>query len=186
MHPQVRGILPRRESSMNWRGWFVLCGVVAWTVILVRLTRPNLADVPNGAGPDERSYLHYARQIAERGLSGYPELFREYVGHIAHAQYYPTPLRFTTIVLDAVFVWFLGPTFSSLQQVSLVAFLVLLLCVFFCFRQAIGNRAALLTVLLVSASPLGLGMARRALADSLVATLMVASLWLCLRALLRE
>ena len=80
----------------------------------------------------------------------------------------------------------LGPEFTSLQRVSLGALLGLLVLVGRGLAPGVGDRIALGTALLLATSPLGLGMARRALSDNLNALLMTIALLLCIEALARD
>ncbi len=135
------------------------------------------------ASHDEGYYLAYATTIAQDGVGGFRGCFQEYLRYSAQHQYFPSPLRLTTILLDALAVRLEGPSFRSLQHLSLLAFLILLVLVFDLVRRTFSDATAFLTVLLLATSPLHLAMARRALSDSLLATLMVACLGLCFEAL---
>ena len=132
---------------------------------------------------DEGCYLRYATRIAEHGPGAFPALFREYLDDPLAPQLFPSPIRLTPIALDTLSVLFSGPDFASLADVSLVAFLALLILVFAALRRSHGERTALAVTLLLSVSPLHLAMARRALADSLNAMLLLSCLWLCLHGL---
>ena len=132
---------------------------------------------------DEGCYLRYATRIVERGPGAFPALFREYLDDPLAPQLFPSPIRLTPIVLDALSVLFSGSDFASLADVSLLAFLALLVLVFAAIRRTHGELTALAVTLLLSVSPLHLAMARRALADNLNATLLLTCLWLCLHGL---
>jgi len=132
---------------------------------------------------DEGYYLLYARRVAEEGPRAFPDLFREYLEDPAARQLFPSPIRVTAIVLGALAIRLDGPALPSLAHLSLAAFLALLVLVFLATRHTFGERAACGTTLLLSVSPLHLAMARRALSDSLNATLVLACLGLCLHAL---
>jgi len=132
---------------------------------------------------DEGCYLRYATRIAAQGPGAFPALFREYLDDPLAPQLFPSPIRLTPIALDALSVLFSGADFASLADVSLVAFLALLVLVFAALRRSHGERTALAVTLLLSVSPLHLAMARRALADNLNATLLLTCLWLCVHGL---
>ncbi len=132
---------------------------------------------------DEGWYLFYARRVAADGPSAFPDLFREYLEDPLASRLFPSPIRVTTIVAGALAVRLEGAQPEALAHVSLAAFVGLLVLVFLGTRAAFGARAAAATTLLLSVSPLHLGMARRALSDSLNATLALAALGLCLHAL---
>jgi len=132
---------------------------------------------------DEGCYLRYATRIAAQGPGAFPALFREYLDDPLAPQLFPSPIRLTPIALDALSVLFSGADFASLADVSLLAFLALLVLVFAALRRTHGEPTALAVTLLLSVSPLHLAMARRALADNLNATLLLTCLGLCLHGL---
>ncbi len=166
---------------MKWRPWFVLLVLMALASVLVS---SNLGKNSYQLKADEGVYLHYAVQVAQQGLPAFPALFKGYLQGKRENQYFPTPLRLTTIGVDALAVRLWGPRPESLQRVSWLSFLALLVLVFWSFRGRFGDWAAYGTTLLLAVSPLHLAMARRALSDSWVALLTVASLMLFLRFLL--
>src|SRR5262249_3906911 len=132
---------------------------------------------------DEGCYLRYATRIAAQGPGAFPALFREYLDDPLAPQLFPSPIRLTRSVPDSLSVLFSGPDFASLADVSLLAFLALLVLVFAALRRTQGEPTALAVTLLLSVSPLHLAMARRALADNLNATLLLTCLGLCLHGL---
>lgn len=137
-------------------------------------------------GADEGAYLHYAERIASGGPGTLPVLVREHLADARSRAIGPSPLRLMVVLPDALAVRLAGPEYVSLQRVALTAFLALLVVAFVGFRRAVGERAALAVTLLLAVSPLQLAMARRALADSLNATLWTASLLLYVEALVGE
>lgn len=128
---------------------------------------------------DEGSYLRYAARIARDGPQALPALAREHLEDPLGRATEPPPIRLAVVLPDALAVWLLGADYPSLQRVSLVAFLGLLIIAFLGFRQAAGDEVAMGVTLLLAVSPLQLGMARRALGDSLNTTLWTASILLC-------
>jgi 4-amino-4-deoxy-L-arabinose transferase-like glycosyltransferase len=132
---------------------------------------------------DEGYYLLYARRVADDGPRAFPDLFREYLQDPVARRLFPSPIRVTTISLGALAVRLGGASMPSLAHVSLAAFLALLVLAFVATRQAFGDWTACCTTLLLAVSPLHLAMARRALGDSLSATLALTCLGLCLHAL---
>lgn len=128
------------------------------------------------AQADEGNYLWYAARVAGGGPGELPALVREYIGATDRRQLFASPLRVTAVLLGALAVGLGTPHFTSLATLSLLAFLALLVVVFVAVRRAFDPRTAACTVLLLACSPLHLAMARRALTDSLNATLLVASL----------
>src|SRR5437899_6556687 len=170
---------PRRTTPVSGPAWALLFLSLALAVGSV-VAHP----VTTWRGQaDEGCYLRYATRIAEQGPGAFPALLREYVQDPLGPQYFPSPIRLTPIVLGALSVMLSGSDFASLADVSLAAFLVLLVLVFSALRRTHGERTALAVSLLLSLSPLHLAMARRALSDSLNTTLLLACLWLCLHGL---
>lgn len=165
---------------MQGAPWIVLGLALVCVAALVLSTRRS---VRYAVHADEGCYLAYAATVATQGLSVYPHLIAQSLQYADTARYYPHPLRVTVVLLDAAAVRMFGVHFASLQVVSLTAFLLLLLVVYGEYLRTFGERTALWTAILLATSPFHLAMARRALADSLVATLLVTSLCLCLRAL---
>ena len=98
----------------------------------------------------------------------------------------PSPLRLAIVLPDALAVRLLGDGYPSLQRVSLLALLALLIVAFAGFRRAAGTGVATAATLLLAVSPLQLGMARRALGDSLNTTLWTVSIVLCIEALAND
>ena len=168
---------------MTRRGWVIVVLVVACAATLVNSTLNAVIYQPKA---DEGYYLRDAIRIAEDGPRAFPALCRDYLDHAQTRQYFPHPLRLTTLLLDAAAVRLSGPSFTSLQQLSLLAFLALLIFMLCGLNRTLDERTALWGTLLLVVSPLHLAMARRALADSLVATLLVACLGLCIRAVTTE
>ncbi len=159
-------------------GRWILLGLPLFLALSVIV--PTLDGVRFAGAADEGHYLVYASTVAKQGPSAFPDLVEWYRSDPGNL-FFPTPVRLTTIGLGAAAVRILGTGFESLQLLSLSAFLVLLILLFFGLRGLFGERTAFWTSLLVSVSPLHLAMARRALSDSLVAALSV----LCLLAFAR-
>jgi len=166
---------------MRWHPWFVLLVLMALASVLVCSESEKSEDLLR---PDEGVWLDYAGQVAQKGLPAFPELFKNYLADHEKNQYFPTPLRLTTIGVNALAVRLWGAHLESLQRVAWLSFLALLVLVFWNFRKCFGDWAAYGTTLLLAVSPLHLAMARQALSDSWVALLTVASLMLFLRVLL--
>jgi 4-amino-4-deoxy-L-arabinose transferase-like glycosyltransferase len=176
---------------MTWRGvpdparaplalpWLRLVPVLALAMAMVLATPVTTWR----SGADEGFYLGYAARIAAEGPGGFPRLFREYLSDPVGSQLFPSPARLTAIGVDAVAVRLDGPRYQALAHVSLLAFLGLVALVFAGARPLLGDRGALACALLVATSPLGLGMARRALTDSLNAALLIACLGLVIHGL---
>jgi 4-amino-4-deoxy-L-arabinose transferase-like glycosyltransferase len=145
------------------------------------VTSAPVSDWRNAA--DEGSYLRYAERIATGGIGAFPALVREFLTDPALTVNAPAPLRLTGVLPAAMAVHWFGPTYRSLQHVSLVAFLALLVVVFVAMRRMPGRHTAAAVALLVAVSPLELAMARRALFDSVNVLCWTTSLFLCIEAI---
>jgi len=159
--------------------------IAALLVLPVVIVRASLPSVTWRPGADEGYFLQYSSRVAEHGLGELRVLFAEYLAG-GDRRYFPSPLRLTTILVDALAIRIGGPRFESLQAVAFVSFLVLLALVFLEVRRAFSERTALWTTFLVSVSPLHLAMARRALSDSLIATLVLVCIGLTVRGLTEQ
>jgi len=168
---------------MNWKSWIILLTLLALPVVLVQ---SDLHQVQYRAEFDEGVYLHYAQRVATEGIGVFPQLFEEYLRDSKTSQYFPSPVRLTSTLLGACAVRIWGPNFEALQRISLLSFLALLILVFIHLNRTAGGWTAVGVTLLLSASPLHLAMAQRALTDSLSATLMLISLWFFIETLLGE
>ena len=164
------------------RPWVPLVLIVALAAGLAR-ARPVTSW---RTGADEAFYLLYASRVAAGGPRSFPALFREFLNDPVASRLYPSPARVTAIAYDALAVRLGGPRFEVLASGSLVAFLALLPVVFAAVRPILGDRGALASALLVATSPLGLGMARRALTDSLNAFLLTSCLALVIHGVARQ
>jgi hypothetical protein len=134
-------------------------------------------------GADEGTYLRYASRIARDGLAALPSLTREHLEDPLTRATAPSPLRLAVVLPDALAVRLLGDAYPSLQRISLLALLALLVVAFVGFRRAAGAPVATAVALLLAVSPLQLGMARRALGDSLNTTLWTVSIFSYVEAL---
>src|SRR5262245_4531099 len=104
---------------------------------------------------DEGSYLRYAERIATGGVGAFPALVREFLTDPALTVNAPAPVRLTGVLSAALAVRWFGPTYRSLQHVSLVAFLALLVVVFVAMRRMPGRHTG-------GRHPAGRGVAARA------------------------
>lgn len=166
---------------MTSRGWLLLVLILGFVMTIVS---PTLSAVAFRARADEGYYLAYAARLSEQGFGAFPALFRDYMQDPIASSGYPSPHRLLTLSIDALAVRWWGPNFFSLQRVSVIAFLFLLAFLFVGLVHTVSGSVACWTALLLAASPLHLGMARRALADSLTAAAMVGSLWIFIETLL--
>jgi 4-amino-4-deoxy-L-arabinose transferase-like glycosyltransferase len=168
-----RGVPPPERPPFG-RPLLLLAPLLALAAALV-LARPVTSW---RTGADEAFYLRYAIRVADGGPGAFPALFREYLADPVGSSLFPSPARLTAIAYDAVAVRLAGPRFEALAYASLLAFLGMVTLAFVIPRRALGDGGAFLCALLVATSPLGLGMARRALTDTLNAFLLTACLGL--------
>lgn len=168
------------------RGVWVV-GVALLIFAVAGMVCSTLDSVNFHAGADEGFYRAYANQIATQGPAGFPGLFTAYLNSLETTRYFPNPLRILTISLGAAALKLGGgPYFTNLALLSLAAFLGVLVLMFVGTGRAFGWRTAAWTLLLASAAPLHLAMARRALSDTLISAFLLAGLWLFLRAIWKE
>ncbi|MBI1952975.1 MAG: glycosyltransferase family 39 protein [Candidatus Omnitrophica bacterium] len=162
---------------MKRSGWTGLAIILLFSGVLVHSTFRQVQYQPQA---DEGHLLAYASRVAQGGLRVWPELFKDYLAGAETNQYHPSPTRLTTILAQAAAVRLRGPEFRSLSELSLASFLAFLAVMFAGLYRTFGEKTALWTTLLLAVSPLHMGMARRALGDSLTALLFTASFWLLL------
>jgi 4-amino-4-deoxy-L-arabinose transferase-like glycosyltransferase len=162
--PPVRGPFGRASILLS-----VILAVAAVLVLAVPVTTWR-------TGADEGFYLRYATRVAGEGPGALPALFQEFLNDPTAMRLYPSPTRLTAIAYDALAVRLAGPRYEALAYGSALAFLGVIPIAFVVARRLLGEPAAVLATLLVATSPLALGMARRALTDSLNAFLMTACL----------
>lgn len=163
---------------MNLRPWIAALVPAALAASLLLITCEGVQFM---TGADEGVYLHYAAQVAKEGpRQGFPNLSRIYLKEPRLVKF-PPPHRLTVVGADAAAVRLFGESYRSLQIVSMAAFLFLLIAFFFGLRGLFDPPTAFWASLLLAVSPLQLGLARRALSDSLSGGLAV----LCLLVLIR-
>ncbi|WP_242342804.1 glycosyltransferase family 39 protein [Anaeromyxobacter terrae] len=153
-------------------------------VIVVAATmRIAWNDVTRFSPADETHYLETARALAPSVLARYPVLAAEYLSHPT-AWKFPSFLRWGWYGIGAV-VCKAQPDCShrSLAWISTLAGILVVLLAYAVGRARLGERAALLGAAFVAASPLQLGLGRRALQDELVCATVLAALWTALRVL---
>ena len=131
------------------------------------------------AKSDDGYYLHFMQVVSERGLSAFPDLFREWNGDKAH-WIYPPPSRVAFVLTTAGWAKLFGASLQALSWLSLCSHLAWTTLNWFFARRRMGETFALLLAALTGFSPLLLGIGRLALTDSFTLLLLTASLWLFL------
>lgn len=129
------------------------------------------------ANADEGYYLKYAAYIGDKGISGFPDLFRDYTENQQN-WLFPNPLRIGFIILSSIWLNIFGYSFLNLAYLSLFCFYAFLFACFYFLKKYFGKNSALLVTILLAFSPLNMAMARRALMDSCANLFMVLSVWL--------
>ena len=149
--------------------------VIALVVLFVWRTFPPLDDYRFNA--DEGAYYRQGKVLVDAGFaSGFRKLGDDFVSQAQRHQELPSPLRPGVIAASALALA-IDDSYVALSWLSLLAFVVLL-AVFWRFATARWDFApAFMALCLVAMSPLALGMARRALMDSLTYTVSAWSLF---------
>lgn len=138
--------------------------VVLLLVAVAWIVGPTIAGIGK-PGPDEFYYLSYSQTVAERGPGAFRDLFRVHVEESRHWQF-PSPLRVGYLAFAALWMRTDGVEPQSLGHLSLVSLLASIVVVYRLAAKGLGAARGLCAAALFAASPLGLGMARRALQDS--------------------
>lgn len=127
-------------------------------------------------GADEGYYFKYATYIGQKGITGFPDLFSDYIQNQQN-WVFPNPLRIGFILLSTAWLKVFGNSLLNLAYLSLVCFYIFLFCSFLFVRKYFGQSLALLFMMLLASSPLNMAMARRALMDSASNLFLFLSIW---------
>jgi len=155
----------------------IILGFILSLISLIALH--PLAENQYSPTADEGYYYQYANIISREGPAAFAPLI------IWHAnddegRKYPTPGRVGYILPTALIFKIFGPSFSALGSFSFLCFLLFLAISFHFCRKHFDFDTAILLVLLLSSSPLILGMSRRALSDSMLNLMWGLTAWLFL------
>ncbi|MDO8662283.1 MAG: glycosyltransferase family 39 protein [Candidatus Omnitrophota bacterium] len=159
------------KSTLQYR--LILFLIIA---VAVTLISPTFKKIQFASGVDEGYYFKYAAFISAKGLSGFSELFKGYLGNQEH-WLFPSPLRAGYIILSAVWLKIFGQSFINLAYFSLFCYVLFLGVNYYFSKKYLGGQLALLFVLLLAFSPLQLAMSRRALAEAAVNLFSSLSIW---------
>ena len=161
----------------RYHHWFALAIVVAAS-FLVWMNFPNPGDYRVGA--DEGTYYRQGKTIADLGpIAGLRRVGDEYVQTPAQRSF-PNPLRIGTILVAGAALS-IHDSYRTLSFVSLFAFALMLLSLWRYSADAWGEGRGLMVLAVAASFPLALGMATRALMDSLACTAAAFSLFAFLR-----
>jgi dolichyl-phosphate-mannose-protein mannosyltransferase/tetratricopeptide repeat protein len=125
-------------------------------------TFPTIEEYRPGA--DEGTYFRQASLVLDRGLTAFRDLGQEFVND-PQAQISPVPVRVGHL-LTAAAALRIERSFRALSMLSLVCHGLLAAVTFVFVRRLWDERAAFAAGVLTLASPLGAGLARRALMDT--------------------
>lgn len=171
-----------RESASQrsaWFGWALALALAAGVYVGIE---PTLGLVKFQAANDEGYYLRYVQALDRGGLTDLPELARAWLAR-AEDWRFPPPSRVGYLVPASAWCALFGSSFESLARLSLTSLALLVLVQHFFARRHLAPLAAGCATLLLAASPLLLGLGRRALTDAPLALLQISSLWLFLEVL---
>lgn len=156
---------------------FIIIALILFSLFSVYVTMPSENSFRKTA--DEGSYFNFAYLVSDRGISEFPKLAETYINDI-NARAFPAPLRVGHILVTSFWFKIFGPTFTSLACFSFLCFALFLAVSFYFAEKHFGEDAAYIFTLLLSSSPLMMGMGRRALSDMHGNFIMGIAIWLFL------
>lgn len=167
------------------RRYFPRVVAIALVTLSALMLFPGIPSVQFAAGADEGYYLSYATNIRHNGVSAFPRLFSEYIGDSRH-WVFPNPLRVGHLSIAALWQSIAGKdSFASLARLSAVCWLLTVVFGYVMIALVVNERRAALLTLLTAFSPLGMGLARRALGDTMTGLAMLLCIALFFLALRR-
>jgi 4-amino-4-deoxy-L-arabinose transferase-like glycosyltransferase len=158
------------ERAAPWAVGAIVLGVGA-------LLASTLHGITYGQGADEGHYLGYVTQVRKLGIEGFRVAFLDFAQQ-PERRFFPNPLRVGWIGLAALWTVLRGVSFTALSELSLTAHLLSIALAYGFARRLFGDPRALLCAALLAFSPLWLGLARRALIDSVATLTLLASVWI--------
>lgn len=161
--------------------FYVLLFIVFMFGVLLRINYLNVTDYRSGA--DEGFYLRYADYMAQEKGASIRALVDEYTRN-KEWQAFPSPLRAGHILISMW--WMKAINHYGFEALSFLSglFSILTLFVGYIFaKKLFDKKIAFLTLVLLTVSPLGLAIGRRALQDSIVSFFVLTSLYLFYEAL---
>jgi len=172
------------EKKSHFKFSYIKFGSVFLLIIIAYLilASSSMKNIKFAASVDEGYYLKYATYITEKGISGFPDLFKDYIQN-KHNWLFPNPLRIGFITLSSIWLKLFGCSFLNLAYLSLFSFLIFLIISFYFVEKYFGRKTAFLFTILSAISPLNMAMARRALMDSTANLFMACTIWIFLESL---
>lgn len=161
-------------TSRSSLPWFVAAGLLLALVgfVLVR----SLPTAVYTAAADDSYYLHYAKTIADQGVSAFPGLY-EWRNGVEARWIHPPPSRLGYVVPTAVWSNVYGANAVSLSTFSIAAHVLTTFVAFLFGRRRRGDAFGLAFAALVGFAPLLLGLGRLALMDSFTTLCSFACVW---------
>ncbi len=162
--------------------------VITWLVLFVMLAgiimRTNYLKIDDyRSGADEGFYVRYGVYMATEKGASIRALSDEYMRN-KDWQMFPNPLRAGHIMLSALWMKLMNRAdFKALSAMSSFFSVLLLFLGYLFTRRLFDKKIAILSLVLLSTSPLALAMGRRALQDSVVYFFIIASLYIFYEAL---
>jgi hypothetical protein len=154
-----------RPSFFDGRGRFA--GAIATCLILAALARPFPAQFKFRHGGDAVRYLSWSKLVAEKGITVFPSLLREYrtkwVG-------FPPPTRsfYLALIAGIMKVWRSpGDEFHPLVLVSWLSGVLSLLPIVYWLRRRAPKEVIILSLLFMASSPVPRAVAHFPLPDTL-------------------
>lgn len=129
-----------------------------------------------GTSSDEGYYYRYAQKVSIEGRSGFSALISWYHDN-TDAREHPAPVRVGYIGSLAVLFKVFGPSYTVIGLFSTLCFLLFVWLNLHAFRKHFTEKTAVLMTLLLTTSPLLLGLSRRALVDVPICLLWAMAFW---------
>lgn len=127
-------------------------------------------------GSDEYYYLHYAQHVANNGVQGVRDLV-DWYAQSAQNRYHPSPARLVYLFLTAFLVKIFGSSYSVLVSLSYLSVIIFCSLSFYYARKLFSKEVGAVFLVLLSSSPLTLGMGCVALSESFLNLLWGCSVW---------
>src|SRR5215510_7583166 len=127
---------------------------------------------------DEGTFFRGATMLLDRGPAGFRALAQEFLAS-PDLQVMPAPTRVGHLALAAGALS-IDRSFRSLSMLSLIAYALAVLATFVFVRRWYGDLEATCASVLVMTSPLGAGLATRALSDGEYGLFVVLAAFLCI------
>lgn len=149
---------------------------LAFSFILLFVCFHPLKEHQFGASSDEGYYRMYASTIVDRGMAGFQGLV-DWLFYDVEAKVHPTPSRVGYVLSLALLFKLFGESFAAIALLSMVTFLLFVAVNYVNLRKYYDRVVAFCMVVILTSSPLLLGMSRRALVDMPVFLFWALAFW---------